>query len=104
MRHFTMIFFIIIFSATGFLYLIKAGWYPAAIVNSKVIWARTINKEMTAALYYYKKTTDVALSQPEVRRATIENMIEKIDRPNTKRRFLEKRHPFVSGSCPLARF
>lgn len=60
------------------MYLIKSGWYPAAIVNSKIIWARTVNKETRAALYYYEKTTGATINQQEVRKAAIENMIEKI--------------------------
>lgn len=78
MKHFAIIFFLIVFSAVGFLYTIKAGWYPAVIVNSKIIWAGTINKETKAALYYYEKTAGINPDYQEIKKAAIENMIEKI--------------------------
>ncbi len=78
MKHFAIVFFVIIFSAVGYLYLTKAGWYPAAIVNSKIIWGRSLNKATKAAIYYYKKTADVEPDYKEVRQATLENMVEEI--------------------------
>lgn len=78
MKHFAIIFFLIIFAAVGFLYLVKVGWYPAVIVNSKIVWASSINKEVKAAQYYYEKTTDINLNYQDIKRAAIESMVEKI--------------------------
>ena len=78
MKYFAVTFFIIIFSAFGCLYLIKAGLYPTAIINSKIVWAYSLNKETKAAAYYYQKTTGASPDSREIKRAALENVIEKI--------------------------
>lgn len=85
MKYFTITFFVIIFSALGFLHLIKIGWYPVAIVNSKIIWGASLNKETKAAIYYFeqllkankKEGEVIEINQSEIKKAALENLIEK---------------------------
>lgn len=52
---FIIIFFVILSSGFGFLYLVKKGWYPVAIINSEIIWGYNLRKEAGAAEHYYQQ-------------------------------------------------
>lgn len=77
LKYFTIAFCVILFSALGILYAIQAGWYPVAIVNSKIIWGRTLNTEVKTATYYLKQTVGAQPDYQEVKRGVLENLIEK---------------------------
>ena len=86
MKYFIFLFLLITFSALGFLYLINAGFYPVAIVNSKVVWGYYLKKETKAANYYFQQVLSRAKDQEvlgqinlaELQKAALENIIEKI--------------------------
>ncbi len=73
--------------AMGAYYTVHSGYYPAAIIGSRVVTARTLNEAVGAVAHYYEQAlktysvTDTSLkdkqiSIPEVRRLTLDKMIE----------------------------
>lgn len=81
-----LVFLAIIFFGLGTYYFVHLGHYPIAIVNGKIITAGDFNNEYAAALQYYQKTmsqqkTPIDLRsadvQKEVRRATLNDLIDK---------------------------
>lgn len=81
-----IIFLSIIFFSLGFYYFIHAGFYPVAVVNSRLISAKIFEKEYQAALIYYKNALKIYAGQDlnqatmrdfiiEIRRSTLDNLI-----------------------------
>ena len=79
---------IMFFGLTAY-YFVHNGYYPVAIVNSRMILARDFEREFNSALIYYQNAlatysdqkidlTRVADFVLELRRATLDNLIEDV--------------------------
>lgn len=84
---FYLTFLTIVFFGLGSYYFIHFGYYPVAIVNSKLITAKALNEEYVVAYRYYAGAALLAgkveeIGKPEfkkeLRRATLNDLIEKV--------------------------
>ncbi len=73
-------FLIMILIGWGSYFTVSKGFYPAAIVNYKIISARDLKSSYQSALGYYNKIkkpeVDNQTFEKEIRRATLDKLIE----------------------------
>ena len=78
--------FLLLMGSAGVIYgVIRAGWYPVAVVNSELVSTRLFQRELDAAFSYYTKTILKDGNLPtnsedllrELRRAVLDDLIEK---------------------------
>lgn len=83
---FYLMFLAIVFFGLGSYYFIHFGHYPVAIVNSRLITAKALNEEYIVAYRYYagaallagkREEIDNPDFKKEIRRATLNNLVEK---------------------------
>lgn len=101
MKRFYTIFLILIFSALGLAYFLKAGWHPLALINSQLVWTWSFEKEYNSALKYYDQaiTTynipgmdEQKLDElkEDLKKATLNKIIEKIIISNGLKTLVDK--------------